>query len=247
MTGGGWLRAWPVRMPPLVDLLCFAGAGAGASAFAGWAGAVPAHAALLACQLPGREERIAEPPPDSLAAAADNVAAAVLTGRPAARPLVLFGHSMGGTLAFEVAARLAAAGRAPRALVLAASSPRRTPAEAPDDAALRALLIDYDPANRALLDQPDLAEALMPVLAADIAMLRRHGLGEASLPVPAHLLSGTGDRVVRAAAVAGWARHLTGPVAEHALPGGHRFAFDDSRSAVLGLLGQLLGEAARGG
>ena len=78
-------------------------------------------------------------------------------------------------------------------------------------------------------------------------MLRRHGLGEACLPVPAHLLSGTGDRVVPAAAVTGWARHLTGPVAEHALPGGHRFAFDDSRSAVLGLLGELLGgSGARG-
>ena len=82
MTGGGWLRAWPVRMPPLVDLLCFAGAGAGASAFAGWSGAVPAHAALLACQLPGREERIAEPPPATLGEAADNVAAAVLAARP---------------------------------------------------------------------------------------------------------------------------------------------------------------------
>ncbi len=244
--GEPWLVEWPTRVAPMADLICLAGAGAGASVFRPWVGRVPAFAAVIAAQLPGRENRIGEPPARSLAGAADEVAAAYRAIRPAARPFVLFGHSMGGALAFEVARRLAAAGRVAAALLLSASAP---PSTARDDTqidgdALRDLLIGYDPENRRITGNQELYAALAPILGADIAMLRGHAIvpGTDRLDVSVHLMSGEADGIVPQSAVARWAGYFDGPVTHHAIAGGHFFPFRESQSHVLELMTTILRE-----
>ncbi|MDT8343797.1 MAG: alpha/beta fold hydrolase [Thermohalobaculum sp.] len=246
-AGGSWLVAWPSRLTPVVDLLCFAGAGAGASVFRPWAQGLPAFAALIACQLPGRENRIDEPAAASLADAAGRVGAAYLALRPQPRPVVLFGHSMGGSLAFQVARGLDQAGRAPAAIVISASAPPTGTGQAqpPGHDELRRLLLAYDPANQAIAADPELFMSLAPTLGADIALLRTHAITppDIALAVPACLLAGAEDRLVPAAAVARWMAHLRGPVTQEVLPGGHHFPFTTSRQAVLARLGTLLRQA----
>lgn len=246
-----WLEEWPSRLTAMVDLVCFPGAGAGASVFQPWTGSLPGFAALLACQLPGRESRIDEAPAPSLAIAADAVAAAYLAKRPDTRPLVLFGHSLGGVLAFEVARRLTGAGRAPEAVLISASTPpdetSRTGGLDPE--ALKVLLVAYDPQNAAIVANDELFDAVAPVLQSDIALLRNHRLAPAgpTLEMPVWLFSGTGDRIVPQASVARWARHFSGPTIEVELPGGHHFPFRDSRDAILARLAQVLREVIRQG
>jgi len=241
-----WLTEWPTRIAPMTDLICFPGAGAGASAFRPWVNRLPAFTAVLACQLPGRENRIGEPPASSLAGAADEVAAAYLAIRRSSRPFILFGHSMGGALAFEVARRLAAAGRVASAVMLSASAPP-TPARkatAIDDAALRDLLIGYDPDNRRITGNEELYAALAPVLSSDIAMLRRHEIppGTPLLNVSAHLMSGSDDAIVPGVSVTRWAAFFAGAINHYEIAGGHFFPFRESQDHVLALTTELLRE-----
>jgi surfactin synthase thioesterase subunit len=232
-----WLVEWPTRIAPMADLICFPGAGAGASTFRPWVNLLPAFVAVLACQLPGRENRLDEPPALSISDAADEVVAHFLAIRPAGRPFVLFGHSMGGVLAFEVAQRLAATGRVASGLLLSASTPPVAARAGTDldDNALRSLLIGYDPENRRITGNEELYTALAPILGSDIAMLRRHEIapGTPRLDVSTHLMSGEADTIVPAASVARWAEFIQGPVTRHEFTGGHFFPFRESQDQVL--------------
>lgn len=241
-SAGDWLVESPARVAPLADLLCFAGAGAGAAPFRNWAARLPPYVCVLACRLPGREARMGEPFAGSLADAADRIVRAYLARRSGAGRLVLFGHSMGAVLAYEAARRLACAARDADAVIIAASTPPGGAGCAPVDAdELRALMLGYDEANARITGNPELFEALGPVIAADIALLRRHSIGPEALDTPAHILSGAEDTIVPGAAAARWARHLSGPIERRTMPGGHFFPFREAESEVLALLGGHLG------
>ncbi len=244
-SAGDWLVEWPARVAPLANLLCFAGAGAGAAPFRKWAARLPPYVCVLACRLPGREARMAEPFAGSLAEAADQIARDYSARRSGAGRLVLFGHSMGAVLAYEVARRLACAGRDADAVMLAASTPPGGARGAPVDAdELRTLMLGYDEANARITGSAELFEALGPVIAADIALLRRHSIGPDALGTPAHILSGADDTVVPAAAAARWAQHLSGPIERRTMPGGHFFPFREAEAEVLALLGGHLSARA---
>lgn len=242
---GDWLVEWPARMAPLADLLCFAGAGAGAAPFRGWAARLPAYVSVLACRMPGREARIGEPFVSSLAGAADCIAQAYLGLREPPRRLVLFGHSMGAVLAFEVTRRLSRQGRRPDLLALAASTPPGGKCGATIDAeALRALMLSYDGANARITENPELFDAVGPAIAADIAMLRAHSVAAETVETPALLLNGTADEIVPAAETALWSAKFAGPVEQRSLPGGHFFPFRESEAEVLKLLARHLAAQA---
>lgn len=129
-------------VPPL--LLCFHHAGAGVSAFSRWQAEFGATAEVVPVLLPGRDARVREPRVTELAPllAELEVAAALTRGRP----YLLYGHSLGGLVAYSFAAAREAAGDPPQAVVIGAvlpphlRSPLALSAELPDTPLLRLLV-----------------------------------------------------------------------------------------------------------
>ena len=92
----GWFLTFRAEPAAPVVLFCLPPAGAGASCYRQWPAALGPEVEVRAVQLPGRENRLAEEPRIDVAGLAAAVAEA------ADRPYALFGHSMGGRLAYEV-------------------------------------------------------------------------------------------------------------------------------------------------
>ena len=80
-------------------MFCLPYAGGGASAYTGLLRELT-DLTVVPIQLPGRENRIAEPPAFTIQEIADEIAPATDA------PYLLYGHSMGARIAFEVAREL---------------------------------------------------------------------------------------------------------------------------------------------
>lgn len=102
-----WLRRFhPAPPGPVPRLALLPHAGGNASYYFALSQALSAYAEVLTVQYPGRQDRFGEPLAGSIGAMVDGVHHALrpwLDG-----PLVLFGHSMGALVAFELARRLEA-------------------------------------------------------------------------------------------------------------------------------------------
>lgn len=235
---GSWLIHW--QQPPNAPaLLCLAEAGAGGGQFRQWQKLAGESVGVLAVQLPGRENRWTEPP----AATVDEVVSGVLAELPQhvvpGRPLVIFGNSFGGLLAYEIAGGLARLSPLrPRALVVAACRPPHD-----WDGAGRGLrrdelsdLLDMRGLGADDLDS-DSRELMLQVLRDDARMSEsyRHD-ARRRVDCALHAWGGTYDHTVPTAQLNGWKPYSTGMFVRRDFPGGHQFTRDQSAEVVASLI-----------
>ncbi|ATE54772.1 thioesterase II family protein [Actinosynnema pretiosum] len=225
-------------------LICFPHAGAGAGAYADWAALLPPDVELLAVQLPGRQNRIAEP---AFTEVRPLVAVLAQALRPFLRPpFAFFGHCGGAVLAHELALALRERGLPePEHLVLSGQPAPGVPTAAPPlhglpDAEFTAALVELGGIEPALAADADVMGALLPTLRADFTLWERHTpTGAAPLALPITALAGRDDPRTPADSVEAWRGRTTARFRSRFLPGGHFYLLDDP-AALTALLGDLL-------
>ena len=218
----------PLNPAGPVRLVCLPFAGGNATAYASLERALADIAEVRVPELPGRGTRFGEAFATDLPTVAAEIAGA-LRAMPQ-KPLVLFGHSLGTLIAYEVARTLAAAGGAPRHLVL---SGRRAPLtgegplaeEALTDAALEARMRRLGGTPPELFAARDLLALVLPVVRADYRLASQHVPDPTSqlLGLPATILGGDADLDNPPGLLPGWGAWLGRAPAVQIWPGGHFF------------------------
>ncbi|MFD0384904.1 thioesterase II family protein [Streptomyces stramineus] len=217
-----WIRRFHPRPDSDVRLVCLPHAGGSASFFFPMSQAMPASVDVLCVQYPGRQDRRLEPLIDNIPDLADQVFAAL---RPwADRPMVLFGHSMGATLAFEVARRFERAG-----IVLAGiyasgrrapSVPRTETVHRRDDDGVIAELRYLSGTDSEILGDEEILRMVLPAIRADYTAIETYAYEPGELlHCPVVALTGDEDPKVSLAEAEAWADHTEGSSACTFSPG----------------------------
>jgi surfactin synthase thioesterase subunit/NADP-dependent 3-hydroxy acid dehydrogenase YdfG/aryl carrier-like protein len=265
LSGVRWLKVLKAAPRPRARVFCFPGMGGAASGYVPLAAQLPPDVELVGIQLPGREDRLGEPPIDDMDLVTEEIAAAMapLLDRPA----VLFGYSFGAWLTLETGRRLEArGGGAPIALVIATAHPPSAASTAKIDE-LAALLGERAAAARPIapeLIDEELIDALRGVLpdsllgnhellggylsacAADAALAERYrraarGREQPALAVPVVALSASDDAIVTPAQMAGWRSATRGRFAQRSLDGSHAAPIEQPAATAAVILEALGG------
>lgn len=211
---------------PLPRLLCLPHAGGSAVMFYPWRSRFAGLARVTPVELPGHGRRRTEPLVRDMGELVTQLACELAAA--ADSPYVLYGHSFGALVAFELAHRLAeSAAGAPLALVVSGRNgpsvphPRAALHDAPTGELLRGLRT-LQGTLPAVEQNPELLEIFLPPLRADLKMAetyRRPELPRLSCPV--QVVAGDLDPLVDDAGLAGWQRETVAACPVERVRGGH--------------------------
>lgn len=242
---GVWFRGGGPRRAGALTLVCLPHAGGGASTFKNWAAQLPG-VDVLAVQYPGHEGRWSAPLSHEPEEIVEPLALAIEAD--VAGPYALFGHSLGGLLAFEVARamRRRGGGEPAHLFVSGVRAPDapdlKPPAHTKPDAEFREYIRLMGGVPEEAWEYPELVEAALPVLRAGLRMYATYTyVPDAPLRCPITALAGDQDDEVERPQVEAWARHTRSRFRLHGFPGGH-FFITSAEAQVLSLVRSALGE-----
>ncbi|MFE7619917.1 thioesterase II family protein [Streptomyces sp. NPDC057496] len=245
-----WIRRFHPAPEKPIRLVCLPHAGGTASYFFRYSQILAATADVLTIQYPGRQDRRHEPPLTTVSALADRIHRVLTPYHD--RPLVLFGHSMGGILGFELARRMEREGRPPSGLIV---SGRRAPdiyaadnVHTRGDEALIAEMGTLSGTDPGVLADEEILRMVLPAMRADFKAIetyryRPDGEGPA-LDCPLSVLTGASDPRVTLEQARAWRKFTNGPFTFRSFPGGH-FFLTPQQDAVTAAIAQDLASLAQ--
>jgi medium-chain acyl-[acyl-carrier-protein] hydrolase len=243
-----WVRRQASNPQARLRLFCFPYAGGSASVFHSWAAALRSDVELNAVQLPGRENRLLDPPFIRLALLVE--ALAQILPPYLDRPYAFFGHSMGALIGFELARLFRKQGSpGPACLIVSGHRAphlpdRRPPIHHLPDARFIEELRRLNGTPEEVLQHEELRDLLLPVLRADFAVCETYLYApEQPLDCPIFVIGGEQDPEVSQDELAAWQLHTRGAFTLHMIPGDH-FFLHSARPLLLNAVNRALIYAA---
>ncbi|MFJ2157330.1 thioesterase II family protein [Streptomyces sp. NPDC087856] len=228
-------------------LLCVPFAGAGPSFFHPWRATAAGRWRVVPVELPGRERRIMETPYRNVVEAAKNSVDDIVTDLGEGTPTVLFGHSLGAVLAYELV-HLLSRREVPVERLVVSGSPgpwtqrERRATGLPDDEFL-ARVEEFAGFRHEALDHPEMRELILPVLQADCEMHENYVPStDERVSVPICSIRGSSDGLVDAEQAQEWRHATTGAFSYREIPGDHMYLVNRARD----VLDLIEAESARG-
>ncbi|KRE95922.1 hypothetical protein ASG87_16830 [Frateuria sp. Soil773] len=198
--------------------------------------------------MPGREERYHEPMLLSMDQVVPQASNSIL--QRADRPYVLFGHSVGALMAYEVARHFMAQGlRLPLHLIVGGKrAPHvpidRKPMHELSDRELIDRLHQFGGTPKAVLETPELLELFLPRLRADFQINEtyRYRAGP-GLAVPTTVLGGMEDSETSQQTLQAWQQHAAAGFQLRMYQGGHFFIHQNEDRVLADIQGIVLNAA----
>ncbi|MBC2906273.1 thioesterase [Streptomyces sp. PSKA01] len=229
----------PVGAGP--KLFCFPHAGAGTSAFGGWPALLGASARPVPVLLPGRDSRRREPRVTGVR----GLFADLLRhhGPPPEEPYILYGHSLGGLIAYSVTRALEKAGRrGPELVVVGACPPPDTrtaladACELPDDRLLD-LLETFGAVEPGTPRGGIWQRTALGVIRDDLRLARElRRAADGPLATPLLTIAGTDDPVAGPEVMDGWRAWADSIHGRRTVAGDHYFVRGRALPELLGRL-----------
>lgn len=246
-----WIRRYHPAVADAPRLICFPHAGGSASFYFPVAKELTPAIDVLVVQYPGRQERRREPLIDNVPELADRVFEEVR--HHADRPLYLFGHSMGATVAFEIARRFQNAGLPAPARVFA--SARRAPSRTRpdrvhtrDDEGVIRELRKLSGTDDRVLGNEEIMRLALPVLRNDYKAVETYRADHgARIDSPVTVLTGDSDPNTTLDEAGAWAEHTTADCEVRVFPGGHFYLVDRQREVLDAITARISAPAGNRG
>lgn len=239
---GSWVRRFHTTENAAVRLVCFPHAGGAATWYFPVSRALQQVCEVVAIQYPGRQDRRAEPCVDDIGELADAIGREL--GAWTDRPIALFGHSMGATVAYEVGRRLERDGSPPIGLIASAGrAPSRWRPEMVhrrNDDGLVAALRALSGTDVGLLGDQELLRLVLPAVRADYRAVEtyRH-TGTRGLSCPIRVLVGDRDEMTTRDEAQAWRAHTAAACEVSVFPGGHFYVTEVFEPVMAAIAQQL--------
>jgi medium-chain acyl-[acyl-carrier-protein] hydrolase len=235
-----WFVEWDPPKTARALLVCLPHAGSGAHQFRTWQELIGPEVAVLAVQLPGRENRWRQPPVTDAEEVVGQLAPSLSARLDL--PYVVFGHSMGALLGYELARTLGSRhGQWPARFVASACrAPHRQGEDAPSaelsDEQLVAELIRHGALPEYVARDERLVRLVVRPLRGDLAICDTyvHTAGE-PLPCPLSAWRGRDDMGVTHQHIQEWSGYSTAGTTVRTFQGGHQYHMANAQHVVDGL------------